>query len=603
MRYQPSVRLLLQVLSFMLVVGLVVGCETEVMGTLLEGVLTFPGLREIRYYRYTSPPGTCTPIRFFPPAIDYNQGDWEDKALKAYQTEGIRVVTPTGVYRALYVTEKDDTGQTKATRAQPSITRSPYEAITITGGQIRPPWEQSDGFVWERAEGDQWVRLKEPPEFVTILLTVADLSETDIKNKDSLHGRNIHFERGILELWDPECRPRHIPTPTPMATPTSRRTPSPSPSPTPSWMGVEATWTPTVVISPTPPLSQGQWRDLVFFTRPQANLPCTKVRFHIQTDEQGRPDLTKPFRLSYHGLMYELAFSPQGLRRLENALFLGSVSASKLREMISSSLETVMGWDPIWGWGVFTENLPTDSPVVNILSLLLRHHILARGEAMVTGRDVYWQEWHDPDCHPRPTPTRQQAQAVPTATSPVYTAGGPTATRSPWPTPTPGGPATTPPPPAQPTPTPTSCPSHADLRRDLAQAMQAAINERRQQYGLPPLAAQGALNRAAEAQAQYMASTGQVTHSGCGGSTPAQRAAQYGYAFALLLENVANGPESGAWVVDQWMGSAGHRCNILNESIQHVGVGAACAAGVCFYVAMFGAPAGAAASTACPAAP
>jgi hypothetical protein len=105
MRYPPPARSLLWLISLVLLV-ILAGCDYGELG-FLESVLTYPNLREIRYYRYTSPPDACTPIRFILPTFGDYEGYWEDRAseaLEAFATKGIRVVTPTGVYRVRYVT-------------------------------------------------------------------------------------------------------------------------------------------------------------------------------------------------------------------------------------------------------------------------------------------------------------------------------------------------------------------------------------------------------------------------------------------------------------------------------------------------------------------
>ncbi|KNE71600.1 hypothetical protein AMAG_16162 [Allomyces macrogynus ATCC 38327] len=97
--------------------------------------------------------------------------------------------------------------------------------------------------------------------------------------------------------------------------------------------------------------------------------------------------------------------------------------------------------------------------------------------------------------------------------------------------------------------------------------------------GKPAMCLQPALNQAAQEQAQYMASTGKLTHTGSGGSQPWDRMKKYGYTHWGAAENVAYGGVSLGY--DQpaapekaWENSAGHRANLLG-GYKHFGVGKA----------------------------
>jgi uncharacterized protein YkwD len=64
-----------------------------------------------------------------------------------------------------------------------------------------------------------------------------------------------------------------------------------------------------------------------------------------------------------------------------------------------------------------------------------------------------------------------------------------------------------------------------------------------------------------------------MTHTGSDGSNAGTRIARAGFAAGAWGENVAAGYGSAASVVTGWMGSTGHRENILNGAFTQIGVG------------------------------
>jgi len=112
-------------------------------------------------------------------------------------------------------------------------------------------------------------------------------------------------------------------------------------------------------------------------------------------------------------------------------------------------------------------------------------------------------------------------------------------------------------------------------RQDLASAVAAATNAQRTAAGLKPLAYRSCSVPAS--WALHMASAGSLTHnslttvlSACGGTTTAG-------------ENIAAGYTSVAAVTAGWMGSAGHKANILNPNFKIISVGVAQAANGTYY--------------------
>lgn len=107
--------------------------------------------------------------------------------------------------------------------------------------------------------------------------------------------------------------------------------------------------------------------------------------------------------------------------------------------------------------------------------------------------------------------------------------------------------------------------------------MLSNVNARRGEAGQPALTACPSLQRAAQAYADLLNSTGHFDHVGPDGSTVSTRAAAAGYVRSGnrfgLAENIARGQQSVDAVMTGWMNSSGHRANILSPSLTHVGFG------------------------------
>lgn len=110
-------------------------------------------------------------------------------------------------------------------------------------------------------------------------------------------------------------------------------------------------------------------------------------------------------------------------------------------------------------------------------------------------------------------------------------------------------------------------------------------NKQRAAYGLKPLITDAALDAAAQAWAQQLASSCTFTHS-----TPAWRSARTAKAgWTATGENIAAGYATGAAVVTAWMNSAAHKANILDK--RYTGLGVGYATGPCYngyWVQIFG---------------
>lgn len=114
--------------------------------------------------------------------------------------------------------------------------------------------------------------------------------------------------------------------------------------------------------------------------------------------------------------------------------------------------------------------------------------------------------------------------------------------------------------------------------------MLANVNGQRAAVGVAPLSWCGTLAWAAQAHSADQATRSTMSHTGGDGSDLATRANRSGYlGWSTLGENVAYGYRSVSAVMAGWMGSAGHRANLLNGSYTHVGFGLALSAGGTLY--------------------
>lgn len=101
----------------------------------------------------------------------------------------------------------------------------------------------------------------------------------------------------------------------------------------------------------------------------------------------------------------------------------------------------------------------------------------------------------------------------------------------------------------------------------------ALVNEERAAAGCSPLTLNPRLVKAADDYSDVMANAGVMSHTGPDGSTMTSRVEAAGYTWSTLGENIAQGQQDAASVMDAWMHSPGHKANILNCSFKEIGVG------------------------------
>lgn len=118
------------------------------------------------------------------------------------------------------------------------------------------------------------------------------------------------------------------------------------------------------------------------------------------------------------------------------------------------------------------------------------------------------------------------------------------------------------------------------------QYLQSAADQERAALHLPPLRRDPALVQAALAHARQMLAHGGISHQFPGEPELSERAAASGAHFSVISENVAEG-YSPAGIHEAWMHSPGHRRNLLDPSVDAVGIAVVSQGGQIFAVEDF----------------
>lgn len=98
-----------------------------------------------------------------------------------------------------------------------------------------------------------------------------------------------------------------------------------------------------------------------------------------------------------------------------------------------------------------------------------------------------------------------------------------------------------------------------------------AVNAARQQHGLPPLSWDERLAAAAARHGQDLQVCGVLSHTGCDGSDLAARLRAADFPYRSGAENLAVCACDAAEAVRLWMGSSGHRANLLQPEATLMG--------------------------------
>jgi uncharacterized protein YkwD/LysM repeat protein len=120
-----------------------------------------------------------------------------------------------------------------------------------------------------------------------------------------------------------------------------------------------------------------------------------------------------------------------------------------------------------------------------------------------------------------------------------------------------------------------------------------AVNALRASFGLTPYRISSILMSTAQAQADFLAATGSMTHSGPGGISFTERLLAAGYPLAgdlsaggFRAENITGGDESmpAEAAVDRWTGDSLHLNTMVSQNLTEIGAGVAISNGRVYYV-------------------
>lgn len=109
---------------------------------------------------------------------------------------------------------------------------------------------------------------------------------------------------------------------------------------------------------------------------------------------------------------------------------------------------------------------------------------------------------------------------------------------------------------------------------DIVNQVVELTNQERAKTGLGPLLADyDQLQEAAQMKSNDMSQNNYFSHSSPTYGSPFQMLKDLGIEYQVATENIAAGQKSAQEVVKSWMNSPGHRENIMNKEITHIGVG------------------------------
>ncbi|MGZ9810658.1 CAP domain-containing protein [Pseudoroseicyclus sp. H15] len=101
----------------------------------------------------------------------------------------------------------------------------------------------------------------------------------------------------------------------------------------------------------------------------------------------------------------------------------------------------------------------------------------------------------------------------------------------------------------------------------------STMNAARAAAGLPELVASAELTSAAETQLNHILSSGNFSHEGPGGNSLGDRVRGAGFCMGGPVgENIAYGQASAEAAASGWLGSPGHRANILRAGTDYYGM-------------------------------
>src|SRR5690625_957430 len=108
---------------------------------------------------------------------------------------------------------------------------------------------------------------------------------------------------------------------------------------------------------------------------------------------------------------------------------------------------------------------------------------------------------------------------------------------------------------------------------NFAKQVAELTNAARLEGGLKALALDNDLTEAAQLKSDDMAQNGYFSHQSPTYGSPFDLMNQVGINYSSAAENIAAGQRTPEQVVNSWLNSEGHRANILDPDMTHIGVG------------------------------
>ncbi|MGV2621076.1 CAP domain-containing protein [Halobacillus sp. ACCC02827] len=108
---------------------------------------------------------------------------------------------------------------------------------------------------------------------------------------------------------------------------------------------------------------------------------------------------------------------------------------------------------------------------------------------------------------------------------------------------------------------------------DFQQKVLDLTNEAREKQGLQPLKNSNEVEEVAQDKSEDMAENNYFSHTSPKYGSPFEMLKEYGVDYRKASENIAAGQSTPDEVVKGWLNSPGHRKNIMDKNMTHVGVG------------------------------
>ncbi|MFC0524415.1 CAP domain-containing protein [Pontibacillus salicampi] len=116
-------------------------------------------------------------------------------------------------------------------------------------------------------------------------------------------------------------------------------------------------------------------------------------------------------------------------------------------------------------------------------------------------------------------------------------------------------------------------PEETSENKNFKQQVVDLTNKEREKKGLPKVKAFDELTNVAQKKSEDMVNNGYFSHNSPTYGSPFEMMDNFGIEYKTAAENIAAGQKTPEKVVKGWMNSAGHRKNILNNKVTHIGIG------------------------------